>query len=52
MTVTVAEEGLRHWALISGTVCCGPGHADALEAARHAWMLTRAIARREAKAAV
>ena len=51
MTVTVAETGDRHRALVThdgkAAWCC-EGHAEAAEAARHAWKLTRAIARREA----
>lgn len=50
MTATVAEEDLRHRALIDETVCCETGHPDAGEAARHARSLTRAIARHEANA--
>lgn len=49
MTVTVAEDDGWHRALIYGTIpCCSPGHPDAEEAARHAWKLTRAIARKQA----
>ena len=48
MTVTVAEEDLRHRALIDETVCCEAGHPDAIEAAQHARRLTRAMAGRDA----
>ena len=51
MTVTVAEEDLRHRAVIDETIpCCEPGHPDPAGAALHAWKLARAIARVEAKA--
>ena len=50
MTVTVAEEDGRHFAEVpvddDALPCCEPGHADAEEAALHAWTLTRAIARK------
>lgn len=50
MTVTVAEEDLRHRAVIDQSIpCCEPGHPDAAEAALHAWKLATAIARHEAK---
>jgi hypothetical protein len=56
MTVDVIEAGLRHYALLSredapSAPCCETGHPDPESAALHAWKLTRAIARREAKAA-
>jgi hypothetical protein len=52
VTVTVAEENGGHRALIDETIpCCSPGHPDAGEAARHAWRLTRAIARKAERAA-
>jgi hypothetical protein len=50
LTVDVAEEDLRYRAGVpvdDGELpCCGAGHPDAAEAARHAWRLTRAIARK------
>ncbi len=50
MTVTVTEEDRRFRAAVPveerDLPCCAPGHADPLEAARHAWKLTRAIARK------
>jgi hypothetical protein len=47
VTVTVAEEDLRHRALIDEALpCCEVGHEGAEEAARHAWTLTRAIVRK------
>lgn len=56
MTVDVTEEDLRYRAEVpvddDALPCCEVGHEGAEEAARHAWALTRAIARREAKAAV
>lgn len=55
MTVEVAEAGGKHRALVPGDggesfPCCEHGHPDAGSAALHAWKLTRAIARRDAKA--
>ena len=47
MRVLVTATDLRHWAVTDGKPCCEAGHADAPEAARHAWRLTRALARRE-----
>ena len=53
MTVTVTETGDRHRALVThdgkAAWCC-EGHPDAGSAALHAWTLTRAIARLDAKA--
>lgn len=46
MTVEVAEENLRHRALISGVVCCEAGHPDPVEAVAHAWRLARAMQQR------
>jgi hypothetical protein len=47
VTVTIAEEDLRHRALVDGIIpCCSAGHPDAESAALHAWRLTRAIARK------
>jgi hypothetical protein len=53
VTVTVAEMLGRHRAQVPDDAgvadCCEAGHADAEEAAGHAWKLTRALARREAE---
>jgi hypothetical protein len=50
LTVDVAEEDGRHRAAVPfedrELPCCAPGHADPVEAARHAGRLTRAIARK------
>jgi hypothetical protein len=50
VTVTVTELDGRHRAEVPFEAidlpCCTAGHADALEAAAHAWRLTRAIARK------
>lgn len=55
MKVTVAENDLRHRALIlaggRAAWCCEAGHADAPEAAQHAWKLTQALKRHEAERA-
>lgn len=48
MRVIVAETDLRHRAVIGEADCCEAGHPEAIEAARHAWTLTRALTRREA----
>jgi hypothetical protein len=54
MSVTIVDEDGTHRAVIAidgtGAWCCEAGHVEAEEAARHAWKLTRAIARHEAKA--
>jgi hypothetical protein len=50
LTVEVVEVDGRHRASVhagdADLPCCTAGHADALEAAAHAWRLTRAIARK------
>jgi hypothetical protein len=50
VTVEVAEEDRRFRASVpvedDDLPCCEAGHADAEEAAAHAWRLTRAIARK------
>jgi hypothetical protein len=50
VTVAVTEEDGLYRALVpvdgTGIRCCEAGHADAAEAAAHAWRLTRAIARK------
>lgn len=50
MTITVTEEDRRYRAAVPfeghDLPCCTPGHADAEQAAQHAWKLTRAIARK------
>ena len=54
MTIEVAEDDGRHRASVpfegDTLPCCTAGHADAVEAAAHAWRLTRAIARKTAAA--
>jgi len=50
LTVDVTEQDGRHRAVVqyedAGLPCCSAGHPDALEAAAHAWRLTRAIGRK------
>jgi hypothetical protein len=50
VTVSVTETAGRHRASVDvgdmSVRCCEHGHAEAHEAAMHAWLLTRAIARK------
>lgn len=55
MTVTIVEDDGMHRAVVSvdgtGAWCCESGHLEAEDAAAHAWKLTRAMARKTARAA-
>lgn len=55
MTVTIVDEDGCNRAVVAfdgtGAWCCEAGHTEAVEAAAHAWRLTRALERKAARAA-